>query len=486
MGSNQVLRKVILMNKPENSGDISISFEDLIRQANECLECGKCTAACPMAELFPGHFNPHRLLEKILDDLRVVPDDKQVWLCASCYRCNKRCPQGIELPEIFLKLRAMALENKTTHNLEEALKIIEKKIPFARSFFQVCFHPERLSLQNEVINIFFPENIGNNNQENILHPDKKLAVIGSGPAGLYTAHALAVKGYPVTVFEARNEAGGMMQRSIPEYRITDEIINHEIDSLEKAGIKFKRNKTITKRGFKQLFREGFRAIFVATGAHKCQNLGIPGEDLQGVTDTLTFLEELKNGTIKGLPDKVIVIGGGNTAMDAASTAARYGAKEVIILYRRSEEEIPADKNEIREVLQDGARIQYLVAPLEFTGKDSVEKVKCIKISLGPPDLSGRKSPVPVEGSEFELEAGAVVIAIGEKPSVDFLPQEVMINKNGTIAVDPLTMETSMQGVFAGGDAVYGPATVSEAILSAQKAAEAIENYLKNNESNRRA
>jgi len=473
------------MNKVSTHKGISPdSFhETLIRQANECLECGKCTAACPMVELFPAYFNPHQLLERILHDPDNVLNEKDIWFCASCYRCNKRCPQGIELPEIFLTLRGLAVKKeKGLQSLKEALAAIDQKIPFTRSFFQVCFHPERIPLDNPTIDSLVINRTQGSKEKEYISPDKKIAVIGSGPAGLFAAWHLAGRGYPVTVFEAREKAGGMLQKSIPEYRMPAHIINKDLDLMQRTGVEIKTNMQIDRSQFDDLLKNGFKAVVIASGAHKCRRLDIPGENLPGVMDTLQFLEDLKQNGQKEIPQKVVVIGGGNTAMDAASAAARAGAVEVKLLYRRSADEIPADKNEIREVLQDGAEIQYLVAPVEIMGNNKVERIRCIEMKLGQPDLTGRKRPVPVEGSEFEMEADLVVVAIGERPALDFLPGELQLNANGTIAVNPLTMETSMPGVYAGGDAVSGPATVSEAIISAKKAVDAIDQYLKNHES----
>ena len=457
------------------------SIQELIKDAFVCLECGKCTGACPMVELFPQHFNPHHVLEKLILNPEKILEEKDIWFCASCYRCNKRCPQGIELPEIFLKLRQKAIKEKGLKNLEQALAIIDEKITFLQSFFWVCFHPERIPLEKKTVDKLFEKKHFKKAKAIISQSNHKVAIIGSGPSGLFAACELIYNGYRVTIFEARPNAGGLLRKCIPEYRLPTNIIENDIKNIEKLGIEIKTNIKIGEDlKFNQLFKNGFKAVFIASGAHQCMRLDIPGENLPGITNTLQFLENLKNNKIKTLPEKVVVIGGGNAAMDVASAAARCGVKEVNILYRRSGEEIPADKNEIREAENDGVKIHYLTAPGKFIGKDKIEKVECYKMELGPLDLTGRRGPVPIKNSEFEMDADMAIIAIGEQPSINYLPEEVMINKDKTIAVNPQTMETTMTGVFAGGDVVYGPATVSEAIISAKKAAEAIDHYFKQN------
>ncbi|MBE9492695.1 MAG: FAD-dependent oxidoreductase [Bacteroidetes bacterium] len=469
-------------NKTNYDIQLDSSFEEVIINAYECLECGKCTAGCPIVEMFPQHFNPHHLLGRLLVDPEKVLEEKDIWFCASCYQCNKRCPQGIELPDIFLKLRRKAIKEKGLENLEKTMKIIGEKIPFPGSLFWVCFHPERIPLEKETMIKLFDKIHFKKEKAVVPRSDNKVAVIGSGPAGLFVACELIHKGYHVTIFEAQPNAGGMFRTCIPEYRLPTAIIDNDIKNIEKQGIEIKTNIKIGEDlAFGQLFKDGFSAVFIASGAHKCLKLGIPGEDLPGVTNTLLFLEDLKNNKIKKMPEKVLVIGGGNTAMDAASAAAISGSKEVHVLYRRTSKEIPADKNEIREAEEKGVKIHYLTVPGKFIGKDKIEKVECLKIELGPPDLTGRRHPVPVKDSEFEMDTDMVIVAIGEVPSVNFLPEEVMMNNDGTIAVNPLTMETTMAGVFAGGDVIYGPATVSEAIISAKKAADCIDHYLKQNE-----
>jgi len=249
--------------------------------------------------------------------------------------------------------------------------------------------------------------------------------------------------------------------------------------MKKMGINFKMNARVGEElSLEQLLGEGYAAIFLAIGAHGCKKMDLKGEDLDGVYDSLEFLEALKIGkkVIKG--KNVVVVGGGNTAMDAACSAMKYGAKETLLLYRRTREEMPADINEIREAEEDGVQIRFLESPLCIHGdKSCVKQLECIKMELGEPDLSGRRRPVPMEDSNFMLDTDIVVIAIGEHPDIQNLPGSIASSRNETILVNPSTMETNIPGVFAAGDGVTGPATVPEAIIGARRAAQGIDNLI---------
>jgi NADPH-dependent glutamate synthase beta subunit-like oxidoreductase len=264
----------------------------------------------------------------------------------------------------------------------------------------------------------------------------------------------------------------MFSLAIPEYRVPLEIVQDEIRMLEGIGIEFQMNARIGEDlTVEQLFDEGFKAVLLSVGAHRCKSLEIPGEDFEGVYDSLEFLREVKINK-KDIKNKTVaVIGGGNTAMDSASVAKKYGAKEVSLLYRRTREEMPADLNEIRETENDGVAIRYLESPLSIHGEKSKAGIlECIKMELGEPDMTGRRRPVPVEGSNFSLDADLVVIAIGESPDTQPFEGKLATGPGNTILVNPFTMETSLPGVFAAGDSVSGPATVADAILGAEKAA----------------
>lgn len=451
-----------------------------------CFECGICTGSCPVMEIIPNHYNPRILLEQILLDLDKVLKGEALWLCAWCYRCYKRCPQRLKVPEIFLAVRKIASQQGHLEGFNRALEIVSRHVPFPAAYCWVCLHPERAMLDRQ-----FVENALQNaaslsakrrKRRAISTQDAekyRVAVIGSGPAGLTAAYELTEKGFPVTVFESMPKPGGMLQKCLPAYRLPKGVLDAEIEHMKDLGIEFRTNTTVGKDfTIEKLRQEGFKAIFIATGAHKSRELNVEGCDLDGVVYALEFLKEANIGKAK-VGEKVVVIGGGNVAVDAARTALRMGAKEVAILYRRSSEEMPANPWKVREAEAEGVKIQFLVSPKKILGKDGrVKALKCIKMSLGEPDESGRRAPVPVEGSEFTIKSDMIILAIGEMPDLTFLPKEIEVTEAGTIAVDPFTMETSMPSVFAGGDVVSGPATVVEAVVAGKKAASSIERYLK--------
>ncbi|WP_372640804.1 FAD-dependent oxidoreductase [Ancylomarina sp.] len=462
--------------KYENQGNGEL--QDLIKQAFTCLACGKCSGGCPMVYLFPEDYNPHRVLEKLVENPEEALASKEIWFCASCYKCNKKCPQGIELPEVFLKLRRIALKQNGIENLREVIDDLHGRIPFYNLFFRVCYHPEKIPLRKDELNSLFEKNTSEYKLKQIPATREKVAIIGSGPSGLFTACELRRKGYRVTVFESREKAGGMFHLSIPEFRLDSEIVDHDIDLIKGLGIDIKTNVRIGKDIlFNALFDDGFQSVFIASGAHCCMQLHIEGENLPQVMTSLEFLEANKKGTIKAMKDKFVVIGGGNTAMEVATSAVKYGAKEVSVLYRRTKDEIPADINELREVENEGVKVQYLVMPLRFIGEEKLMGIECIKMELGHPDLSGRRRPVPIKASNFIIDADMAVVAIGEKPDLGYLPDEIMLTKEGAIAINPLSMETSMKGVFAGGDVIWGSSSVAEAIMAAGRAVDGINKYL---------
>lgn len=456
------------------------SFDEIIGQVYHCMECGKCTGSCPMVDLFPDDFHPHHLLSDFIYNREKVLSGQSLWLCASCYRCNKRCPQRMELPDIFINIRKMAIRENDMKGMELAFKTISRIIPFPLSFFSICLHPERIGLSHDTILKLQKGSSGNSIIKSLPEIKTKVAIIGTGPAGLMAAHELRQKGYKVTMFEAMPFPGGKFSTGIPEYRLPFSIIQEEIKKIKQQGIEIKTNTPVGEElTLDHLFSQGYKAIFLAIGAHSCKRLGIEGEDLEGIYDSLEYLRELKTGEKEMKANKVIVKGGGNTAMDAASVAMRYGAREVTLIYRRSIDEMPADPVEIRETKNTGVEFMLLVTPVRFIGeKNRVKQIECVKMELGKPDMTGRRTPVPVKGSNFFMEADQIILAIGEFTGSEFLPDNIEVSKNGRIVVNPYTMETSLPGVFAAGDSVLGPATVAEAVMGARRAAFAIDNYLR--------
>jgi len=467
-----------------------VSKEDIkrlldVEKLKYCFECGICTASCPMAELLGKDYNPRSLLEKIFLNPESVLASDELWLCAWCYSCYKHCPQALRLPEIFLFMRTTAIKNGYTEPLEKAFKKIVENIPLPLITTLVCFHPERAGLDRDKI-LERTEQMQieclkkGKRKKTSKSSEEKIAVIGSGPAGLTVAYELARKGHKVTIFEALPEPGGMLRKCIPEYRLPKQVLAKEVQFIKDLGVEIKTGVTVGKDlNFDDFSKEGFKTIFIGSGAHKSQKLKIEGGDLKGVIHALDFLWSVNCGEKMEIGKTVVVIGGGNVAIDAAKTTLRLGAEKVTILYRRSKEEMPANPWEVKEAEDEGVKIEFLVAPKKILGENGkVSAVECVRMQLGELDESGRRKPIPIEGSEFTQETDMVILAIGEASDLEFLPKEVELSEDGTVWVNPITMETSLQGVFAGGDAVTGPATVIEAIRAGKCAAESIENYLK--------
>jgi glutamate synthase (NADPH/NADH) small chain len=319
---------------------------------------------------------------------------------------------------------------------------------------------------------------------------KKVAVVGSGPAGLTAAADLAKLGHKVIIFESLHKAGGVLSYGIPEFRLPKEIVRQEVEYIEKLGVEFKPNYIIGRIKTLDELCDDFDAVFLGTGAGLPSFMGIEGENLNGVYSANEFLTRVnlmkaydpEYDTKVRRGKHVVVVGGGNVAMDAARSALRLGAEEVSIVYRRGEEEMPARREEIEHAKEEGITFRLLTNPVRILGdeKFNVIGVECIKMELGEPDKSGRRSPIPVEGSEFLVPADVVVIAIGTSPNpIIFKGSEGLEqNKRGTVVADEETGATSKCGVFAGGDVVTGAATVISAMGAGKKAAKAIDEYLK--------
>ncbi len=342
---------------------------------------------------------------------------------------------------------------------------------------------------------FERENVGIRAPELKNKTGKKIAIIGSGPAGLSCAGDLIQMGHDVTVFEALHSLGGVLIYGIPEFRLPKDIVKAEVDSLKKLGVDFQTNAVI---GFTdtidELMENGYDAVFIAVGAGLPHFLKISGENLNGVYSANEFLTRVNLMKAYKFPDydtpvfhvkdkNIAVFGGGNTAMDAVRTSKRLGAKNAYIIYRRSDVEMPARKEEIHHAQEEGIEFIYLSNPLEFIGdKDGwLNGVKLQKMELGEPDASGRRRPVPIQGSEYVIDIDMAVIAIGNgsNPMIQKTTPDLQFNKWGNIVVNEATMETSKKGVFAGGDIVTGGATVILAMGAGRKAAAAIDDYLKN-------
>lgn len=290
-----------------------------------------------MNTLLPQHYNPRILLEKIYHSPEEALKSPAIWLCAWCYRCHRRCPQKLKVPEIFHTVRKIALEKGELEGFKQALEMINQEIPFPTSFTYVCLHPERAGLGKN-FEKFHRKPVEKRERTDFSEEEQpiRVAVIGAGPAGLTAVYELAQKGYAVTVFESSSKPGGMLQQCIPSFRLPRDCLDTEINRIKDLGVKIKTNVKIGEdTKIEQLWQQGFRAVLVSVGAHKTRKLNVEGEDLKGVYDALDFLRQAnENGTTK-IGTHITVVGGGNVAIDSARTAVRQGAKDVTILYRRS-------------------------------------------------------------------------------------------------------------------------------------------------------
>ena len=391
--------------------------------------------------------------------------------------CQVACPLHMEIRE-YVDLIAQG-------RVMEALQVIRDGNPFPSICAYVCTAPcETACRRGQVDKPIairalkrFAVEFGGDRMiqlEGETTHEERIAIVGSGPAGLSAAYYLRRLGYPVTVFEAHSELGGMLRVGIPKYRLPREVLDTEVQRLIQIGIEIRTNTPVISLDL--LFKMGYRAVFITVGAHQGLRLGIEGEDSPGVVDGATFLREVNLGLKPSIGERVAVVGGGNVAIDAARTALRLGTKEIKILYRRSREEMPADPSEVEHSMEEGIEILFLVTPTKIESKEGVLGLTCARMELGQSDASGRRRPVPIKGSEFNMEIDALITAVGQAPQVpnDF---HLRIGRGSTIRVDPVTLTTNREGIFAGGDAVTGPATVVQALATGRQAAFRIDEYL---------
>ncbi len=422
--------------------------------------------------------------------------------CLNCKNkpCMNGCPVNVKIPEFIQLIK----ENK----IEDAYYKIKETSALPAVCGRVCPQESQCEkycvrgIKGEPVAIgrlerFAADYFMNNCDEKEQITDKnghKVAVIGGGPSGLTCAGDLAKLGYEVTIFEAFHKAGGVLVYGIPEFRLPKDIVKAEIDKLEQMGVKIETDVVVGKTvEIRELMEEeGFEAVFIGSGAGLPSFMKMPGENLNGVYSANEFLTRINLMKAYKFPEydtpvqvgrRVAVVGGGNVAMDAARCAKRLGAEEVYIIYRRSEEEMPARKEEIEHAKEEGIIFNFLTNPVEISGNETgwVNGIKCVKMELGEPDASGRRRPRPIENSEFEIELENVIIAIGQTPNplIKQTTKGLETKEWGGIIADEETGKTSLEGVYAGGDAVTGAATVILAMGAGKKAAKAIDEYLKN-------
>jgi NADPH-dependent glutamate synthase beta subunit-like oxidoreductase/NAD-dependent dihydropyrimidine dehydrogenase PreA subunit len=431
-------------------------------QDSGCRFCGACVEVCPTGALMDA-------------DATYKPDKD--WE-ETAVPCKHACPAGINVP-LYIYLIG---EGK----FQEALAIIREKVPFPGTLGRVCIHPCeeacRRSALNDPISIKFLKRFvadrdygfWKHYSRKLPATDKKVAIIGSGPAGLTAGYYLAKAGHTVTVFEQYSKAGGMMRVGIPDYRLPPEVLDKEIQVIEEAGVEIKLNTKI--ESIDALFEQGYEAVFLAVGAHRGQSLGVEGDKLPGVFDGASFLRDVNLGKKVDVGKKVAVIGGGNVAIDGARVALRLGAKDVRILYRRTRAEMPASLEEVEAALEEKIHIDFLTGHVKVSRKDDRLILTGNRMELGEPDASGRRRPVPIKGSEFDVEYDVIIGAIGQAPDIP-AGFKVKTARGNTVQADSKTLATSRKGVWAGGDAVTGPDSVIRAIAAGRTAASSIDKYL---------
>ena len=442
----------------KNFEEVALGYtpEMAIEEAQRCLNCKHkpCVAGCPVGVKIP------EFIALVAEGKFIEAADKIKETSALPAVCGRVCPQESQC------------ESRCVRGIKGEPVAIGRLERFVADY----------AMANDTTEITVPEQNGH-----------KVAVVGAGPAGLTCAGDLARLGYKVTVFEVLHTAGGVLMYGIPEFRLPKAIVQKEIDNLKAMGVEFILNFVVGRsETIDDLFADGYEAIFVGSGAGLPSFMNVPGENYNGVYSANEYLTRVNlmkaykedSATPILRAKRVAVVGGGNVAMDAARSAKRMGAEEVYIVYRRGESELPARLEEIHHAKEEGIIFKFLTAPLEVLGDEEtymVKGLKCQQMELGEPDASGRRRPIPVEGSEFVLDLDAVIVSIGTSPNplIRSTTPGLETNRRGCIVADEETGLTSKEGVFAGGDAVTGAATVILGMGAGKKAAAAMHEYIQN-------
>jgi len=470
------------LERVKNFSEVELGYseEEAVRESSRCLQCKnpKCIAGCPVEidiKSFIAAIN-ERQFEKALEIIREKNSMPGICgrVCPQEDQCEKVCIVGIKNEPVAIgKLERFAADYIINNKTAPADKLTNN------SAEDSCNNVNNSASQKS-------------NQTRKEDCKVKAAVIGAGPAGLTCAGELAKLGYDVTLFEALHSAGGVLVYGIPEFRLPKSIVKGEVDFVESLGVEIRLNAIIGKTyTIDELIEKGYKSIFISTGAGLPFFLNIPGENLNGVYSANEYLTRVnlmkaylfpKWDTPVKKADIVSVVGGGNVALDSARTAKRLGAKKVYIIYRRSDVEMPGRIEEIHHAIEEGIEMMFLTNPVGIKGKDGwVNKISCIKMELGEPDDSGRRRPIAVPDSEYDIETDVVVIAIGQGPNpvLTQTSPDIALNKRGNIIADNIG-KTNKKGVFAGGDIVTGAATVILAMGAGKVAAKAMDEYMKTN------
>ncbi len=424
-----------------------------------CKFCRACVEVCPTGAL--------------RDKTSFTQEERETHILP----CTNTCPAGIDVAR-YVRLIAEG-------RYQDAIEVIRETVPLPYTLGCVCPHPCEEACRrgevNEAISIralkkFAAERDTGRWREKLkILPDtgKKVAIIGSGPAGLTAAWFIRKKGHAVTIFESLSKGGGTMRIGIPEYRLPRHVLDQEIKDIEDIGVEFRYNTRV--ESLNDLFDQGFNAIFLGMGAIQGTTMGIPGEEDPRVLNGLSVLREINIERKCELKGRIAVVGGGNVAIDVARCGLRVGAERVTMLYRRTRQEMPASPEEVETALNEGVKIDFLVAPIRVIARDDCLQVECIRMELGGTDADGRRHPVPIEGSEFILEVDRFIMAIGQK---SVIPDNfgITLDRRGYIRADN-TRAVPRKRVFTGGDVMSGPATVIEAVQAGREAASEIDKHL---------